>query len=282
MSNHQPGVDLGRGRVLDDYLQGDSHVSLLIRTDFTDDAAWQHTAAAAMAPVASGDDVFSAELVCIDNSAYRELALSDLRSRIAGGPLRFVFVADHVTIANGEHPILAVEVSGVDGPERSVRVLPGQVWAIENNVSLANMDFAEFIDAADEDGVFRGDTSASSLEAPVERRRLSLTKAEFVAIAERATSTDTLRLLADEARTLNFDHVSFIEADYPRLHSIHTESDYSTATTLIGYDEYLAATTRQGTAFVGHLPLLRGHWQFLLTPDTHELIAAMKYQVPAQ
>lgn len=174
--------------------------------------------------------------------------------------------------------------SGVDGQDRTVRVLPDQVWAIENNVSSANMNFAEFVDAADKDGVFRGtpSTNANSSQPPVETRRLTLTKEEFVAIAERATLSTTLRLLAHEARTLNFEHVSLLEADYQQLQRIHTQSDYSNAATLIGYDEFPTATAGQGRVLVGHLPLVRGHWQFLLTPDTRELIAAMKYQAAAE
>ena len=35
-------------------------------------------------------------------------------------------------------------------------VVPGQVWSIENNLSIANMDFFEFADRTDPDGVFRG------------------------------------------------------------------------------------------------------------------------------
>lgn len=32
---------------------------------------------------------------------------------------------------------------------------PLSLWGIENNLSIANMDFDEFADAVDEDGVFR-------------------------------------------------------------------------------------------------------------------------------
>ncbi|WP_435828452.1 DUF6924 domain-containing protein, partial [Nocardia testacea] len=39
---------------------------------------------------------------------------------------------------------------------RTVRILPSQMWGIENNLSIANMDFQDFADAADPDGVFRG------------------------------------------------------------------------------------------------------------------------------
>jgi hypothetical protein len=30
------------------------------------------------------------------------------------------------------------------------------MWGVENNLSLANMDFAEFADATDPDGIFCG------------------------------------------------------------------------------------------------------------------------------
>ncbi|GAB3345306.1 DUF6924 domain-containing protein [Micromonospora halotolerans] len=44
-----------------------------------------------------------------------------------------------------------------DGDETApFRALPRQVQAIENNLSIANMDFFEFARAAGPDGVFRG------------------------------------------------------------------------------------------------------------------------------
>ncbi|MFE2139083.1 DUF6924 domain-containing protein, partial [Streptomyces sp. NPDC059466] len=36
------------------------------------------------------------------------------------------------------------------------RVTAAELWGIENNLSLANMDFEEFTGAAGNDGVFRG------------------------------------------------------------------------------------------------------------------------------
>jgi hypothetical protein len=41
-------------------------------------------------------------------------------------------------------------------PGRTFRVVPRETWAVENNLSIANMDFAEFADRADPDGIFRG------------------------------------------------------------------------------------------------------------------------------
>jgi hypothetical protein len=36
------------------------------------------------------------------------------------------------------------------------RAVPSRVQSIENNLSIANMDFEEFAEAVDRDGVFRG------------------------------------------------------------------------------------------------------------------------------
>ena len=33
--------------------------------------------------------------------------------------------------------------------------MPSEMWGVENNLSIANLEFDEFVDAADPDGVFR-------------------------------------------------------------------------------------------------------------------------------
>ncbi len=43
-----------------------------------------------------------------------------------------------------------------DGSGHEFRAIPSQIQGIENNLSIANMDFEEFAEAVDEDGVFRG------------------------------------------------------------------------------------------------------------------------------
>jgi hypothetical protein len=43
-----------------------------------------------------------------------------------------------------------------DAPFRTVRVIPTELWGIENNISLGNMDFEEFEEHAGPDGIFRG------------------------------------------------------------------------------------------------------------------------------
>ena len=64
-----------------------------------------------------------------------------------------LLVADHRALSDPEHPVLVVDVT--TSPVRTFRVVPQEVWSVENNLSLANMDFDEFLLAVDADGVFR-------------------------------------------------------------------------------------------------------------------------------
>jgi hypothetical protein len=57
-------------------------------------------------------------------------------------------------MTQAEHPFLVLDL--LDERGRSFRALPREIQAIENNLSIANMDFSEFADSAGSDGVFRG------------------------------------------------------------------------------------------------------------------------------
>lgn len=72
-----------------------------------------------------------------------------------------MIVADKTALTTPEMPLLAVlpHEEGDDELEQEhgkLRVIAEELWSIENNISLANMDWEEFVDAADDDGVFRG------------------------------------------------------------------------------------------------------------------------------
>ena len=69
-------------------------------------------------------------------------------------PTETVFLVDPVTTSHPERPILAVDVS--DEPGRSFRLVPAQVRAFSENMLMGNMDFADFADGIDEDGISRG------------------------------------------------------------------------------------------------------------------------------
>lgn len=54
----------------------------------------------------------------------------------------------------GEHTLLIVDV--MDEPGRTFRSVPTGIQSVENNRSIANLDFADFVGTVDPDGVYRG------------------------------------------------------------------------------------------------------------------------------
>jgi hypothetical protein len=145
----QGGVDLEQGVKLKNLPKTED--SLVLRTHFTDDAAWDRLCRAIQKPV--GD--FRAYVECVSNLEYDGLTpreLVDLNSRDAYH--LFAFVVDKITFEHPEHPVLVVDLHDVPG--RTFRVVPNEMWSVENNLSLANMDFDEFADSVNQDGVFRG------------------------------------------------------------------------------------------------------------------------------
>jgi len=65
-----------------------------------------------------------------------------------------IFVADATAMSTVEHHLLVLDPSNPQ--KETFRVIPSEAWAMENNLSLANMDYSEFADSADADGVFHG------------------------------------------------------------------------------------------------------------------------------
>jgi hypothetical protein len=128
--------------------------SLLLRTDFSDDAAWTSLCEAVGQPSEEG---FKADLVCISDPAYDGLTVEQLVAlapKGVHGKHTFAFIADRTTFSNRERPILVVDLHVEPGPP--FRVIPREMWGVENNLSIANMDYREFADNVDPDGVFRG------------------------------------------------------------------------------------------------------------------------------
>jgi hypothetical protein len=129
----------------------ESDDSLVLRTDFSDDAAWEEVRAAISAPV--GD--FQAYVEFVNDPQYEDLTVEELTTLIGDeSSLTEIYVVDTVTIFDPEHPVLVVDVC--DEPGRTFRVIPIEMWCVENNLSIANMDWEDFADSLDEKGIFRG------------------------------------------------------------------------------------------------------------------------------
>jgi hypothetical protein len=123
----------------------------VIRTDFSDDAAWQALCEAIEQPVGQ----FRAYVEFLSDPAYEGLTAEQLLGLIPEGfNHSIVFIVDQMALTHPERPILVVDL--FEEPGRAFRLIPSEMWAVENNLSIANMDFAEFADAVDADDVFRG------------------------------------------------------------------------------------------------------------------------------
>jgi hypothetical protein len=126
--------------------------SPLVRTDFSDDAAWQSLVRAA---TAESPDGFLAELRIVDDSRFADCSVVQLIQQGEGWHRASVlFVADPEALSSREHPILCVDLS--HEPGRSFRCIPSELWGVENNLRLANMDWEDFAEAVDGKGIHRG------------------------------------------------------------------------------------------------------------------------------
>jgi hypothetical protein len=128
---------------------------LVIRIDFGNQQAWKTICKLIRAPVQDGAYTFHAYVEFLEDAAFRNLSAEELLARVPSDyGHSFLFVADGVTIAHRDFPILVMDLHTDRG--RTFRALPSQVQSIENNLSIANMSFFEFADNVDEDGIFRG------------------------------------------------------------------------------------------------------------------------------
>ncbi len=152
----------------------DNGATALLRTDFSDDAVWRRVVAEVRQPVlfdGSPYGPYEPNVVAVDardlegataDSLARDLAdLADVRG--------YVLLADARTMAEadtgGELTVLYVDLSVTDEEDaalletflgRSFRCAVTELASIEANLSIANMDFRDFADSVESDGVFRG------------------------------------------------------------------------------------------------------------------------------
>lgn len=131
----------------------DYDFSLVIRTDFTDDSAWERICRLLQEPQTTYG--FQASVECLSDRSCAGLQPQDVRSVLPADSQRpFVFLVDAEAMFQPDHAVLVVDL--LEEPGRTFRVVPSEAWAVENNLRLANSDFAEFAEAVDDSGVYRG------------------------------------------------------------------------------------------------------------------------------
>ena len=110
---------------------------------------------------------FRAYVEFVDDQALAGMGISELLQIVpAESTERFVFLVDEQTLSHRDRPILVVNLYdwAEDIPDQrkgplygtSFRVVPSEMWAVQNNLALANMDWEEFAADVDNDGILRG------------------------------------------------------------------------------------------------------------------------------
>lgn len=131
----------------------ETEYALVLRTDFSDQRTWERICAMIGEPV--GDFHFLAYVEFLDDMQYADITKEQLLELIAKNYSHsFIIVVDQIAISNPQHPLLIVDLYERSG--REFRAVPSEIQGIENNLSIANMDFDEFADSVDADGIFRG------------------------------------------------------------------------------------------------------------------------------
>ncbi|MFH9266151.1 DUF6924 domain-containing protein [Streptomyces sp. NPDC017546] len=157
---------------LSEIVRADEWAPLVIRTDWTDDAAWREVVAEL--DRVAGDEGRSESSAHLVEDRRWDGATSEDALVVAARDeeLSVVFLADGVTMRSPLRPLLALDLGADDDedldpmyyqelidapPPREVRVVPAAVHMVHGNLQLANVDFPEFAEeaAADPDGVVR-------------------------------------------------------------------------------------------------------------------------------
>ena len=102
------------------------------------------------------EDGFRAYLELVNDSAFDRLNWQAVKATVPVNEngASVLFIADSTTLASLDHPILVVDL-GISG-QSPFRCVAPELWGVENNLNISNMDWDEFANAVDKGGIFRG------------------------------------------------------------------------------------------------------------------------------
>ena len=128
----------------------------MVRTDFTNDEAWDELCMAVTTP---NEDGFLANLTPVNDPTFTDAGWEDVKGAVPPNDegSTIVLIADSTTFATPLYPVLVVDLMDFDGRSlEPFRCIASELWAVENNLNLANLDWDDFAGATDPDRIFRG------------------------------------------------------------------------------------------------------------------------------
>jgi hypothetical protein len=142
---------LGKRRELRAHLLSGGNTPL-VRTWFGDEVEWRGLLSAIRTPSVDGFIAYVdvVEDPSLDGATPSQVAVS-LPTK---SEYTIAILADQRSMTDAEQPLLVILANGGKDPP-ALRVIPSALWGIENNMSLANMEWGDFVGSADDDGVLR-------------------------------------------------------------------------------------------------------------------------------
>ncbi len=130
-----------------------SDSSLLVRTDFASDDAWQEVSDETQR---ENEDGFRAYLELVNDPAFDRANWQTVKAAVPvnDNGASVLFIADGAALTSPDHPILVVDLG--NSGKSPFRCVASELWGVENNLNISNMDWEEFASAVDEGGIFRG------------------------------------------------------------------------------------------------------------------------------
>jgi hypothetical protein len=131
--------------------------ALVVRTDFSNQRAWDELCELIRKHVPEG---LLADVRVVDDRDYDGVTVRELLGLVPDDAgYAYMAVADELTSASTERPqdrnLLIIDLDD-DEPGGAFRAIASELASIDANLSLANMDFSDYAEAVDEDGVYRG------------------------------------------------------------------------------------------------------------------------------
>ena len=124
----------------------------LVRTWFGDERGWRALLSATRTPSIDG---FLAYVDVVEHPSLDGATPSHVAALLpTKSEYSIAILADQRSMTDAEQPLLVVLANGSNDPPE-LRVIPSALWGIENNMSLANMEWGDFVGSADNDGVLR-------------------------------------------------------------------------------------------------------------------------------
>ncbi|HWC78684.1 MAG TPA: hypothetical protein VG756_01855 [Pseudonocardiaceae bacterium] len=127
----------------------ESEAPLLVRTDFTHGRAWL----AVQDELDVVWDLADDSVTFVDEPEYTGLTAAQLIALVPDGPHPVLLVADEVTFAGEDHPVLVVDLR--DQPGRTFRAETAAVNSVIEVLSSADQSFTDYLDHLDDTGVYR-------------------------------------------------------------------------------------------------------------------------------